>query len=182
MSFVFFDNFSALSKNAWKKQKTAEITKSELYPCILQCLDRYLPDMKIEQKEYTLQGIPVRCLCCGTVIKYSDGRKDRKFCCQDCKNTYHNRLRGKIHDVKPYVDRILVRNYNIMDVLVKTGVSQISVSQLVALGFNSAICTSFNRTRSFSELSIYDISYRVSENRVFNIRRLSLTLQQLKQL
>lgn len=137
--------------------------------------------MRLEQKEYNMEGIPDRCLCCGTVMKYTDGRKDRKFCCQDCKNTYHNRLRSRIHDIKPFIDRTLVRNYDIMDILVKTGVTQIPISQLVALGFNTALCTSFNKSRSFTELSLYDISYRMSENRVFNIHRLSLTLQQLKQ-
>lgn len=130
-----------------------------------------------EKEEYRLATQEHQyCLCCGAEISY--GRTDKKFCNSHCKDTFHNRTKTHFLDVKSKVDHIMENNYRILNDMVKLGVSQISMTDLVAMGFNPSYSTSFSKGRDGMSLSCYDISFRISNLKIFNIRRISLTLRQ----
>lgn len=118
------------------------------------------------------------CLCCGTEIYY--GRKDKKFCSAQCKDKYHNFGKHHFEDARMKIHRAMHKNYMILNDLLRAGVSQIPLSDMVAMGFNPEYVTSYSKLRSGVLLSCYDISFKLSDSRVFNIRRISLTLRQIK--
>ncbi len=137
--------------------------------------------MKEGLKEYVIQSEePARCLCCGHVINY--GRSDKKFCGQQCKDKFHNRSKSHKADAKMKFERAMERNYSILNDLVKLGISQIPMTELVTLGFKPEFMTSCMTSGRGQVFSCYDISYRLSPARAFNIHRIALTLQQIKSL
>lgn len=125
-------------------------------------------------KDYKEAPAP-KCLHCGRTITY--GRTDRKFCSDSCKNTYNNFLR-KVHcTYKTRIDKAIARNYTILNNLVKLKVDQITMAEAQAMGFNPCFVTSHSKESGHSLYTCYDISFRISESRIFNIRRLELYLQ-----
>lgn len=135
--------------------------------------------MSESKKEYLFEELEEgHCLCCGKDMTY--GRSGRKFCSQQCRNTYHNRSKSHLQQAKMKIDGILERNYRILNDLVKMEVSQIPLEMALSMGFNPSFSTSFMRQRTVTVASCYDIAYRISENRIFNIHRLTLSLRQIK--
>lgn len=124
------------------------------------------------------------CLCCGNEIQYGEGhgRRDKKFCDARCKNTYHNMTRGRFLETKPIVDKIIINNYEILTGLLKMCVSQMTLSEAQAMGFNPNYATTFYKRGAYTEYACYDIIYRLSDLRIFNIRRLALPLRQIMKL
>jgi len=116
----------------------------------------------------------VHCLECGTEITY--GRSDKKFCCRLCKDTYNNRIKQSVHSHKIRVDSIIHTNYNFLNNLIKLGVEWIPVGEASAAGFKTGFVTSYSRIGDHYEYACYDIYYRISLTRIFNIRRMSLNL------
>ena len=54
------------------------------------------------------------CIVCNKPLK---GRKDKKYCSLDCKNSYHLNMRYKMRNVIRPVDRLLHRNLEILNEL-----------------------------------------------------------------
>lgn len=121
----------------------------------------------------------VHCLECGTPLAWGS-RSDKKFCCDQCKYTYHNRNRVYRHQCKTKVNNILERNYKILSDLVKMEIDQIPVAQAVSMGFSPSFGTSFAHIGTYIEYTCYDIAYRASATKIFNIHRMSLTLRKDK--
>lgn len=112
------------------------------------------------------------CLECGGEIVY--GRKDRKFCSMKCKNRYHNRMQNYRRSVKLRVTSTLEHNYEILDRLLKAGVSSVSIGDLSQMGYNKEFMTSFHRVGGHDECRCYDIKYFCTSSRIFNIQRVRL--------
>lgn len=118
-----------------------------------------------------------RCLECGTSISY--GRKDKKFCCEECKNRHHNSLARMSKAAKKKVMAILERNYDVLDMLVREGVKAVWLSDLIEQGFNPGYSTFYRKTGRKDRYHCFDISYFMTPNRVScitKIQNLSLTL------
>ena len=118
-----------------------------------------------------------RCLECGTSISY--GRKDKKFCCEECKNRHHNALARMSRTAKKKVMSILERNYDILDMLVREDVKAVWLSDLIEQGFNPGYSTFYRKTGRKDRYHCFDISYFMTPNRVScitKIQNLSLTL------
>lgn len=118
-----------------------------------------------------------RCLECGGSIGY--GRKDKKFCSDDCKNKHHNSLARTSRSAKRKILSALERNYNVLDKLLMDGSDAIWISDAVALGFNPGYSTSFRKTGRKEYYHCFDISYVMTPNRlssISKIQNLSLTL------
>lgn len=119
-----------------------------------------------------------KCLQCGKPIVY--GRSDKKFCCEECRNGYNNYVR-KIHYVyKNRIDDAIRHNYTVLNNLVKLKISQISIDEANAMGLNPNFVTTHIKTSGKDIYNCYDISFRVSDKRIFNIHRLELYLQDNK--
>ena len=119
-----------------------------------------------------------RCLECGDEIVY--GRKDKKFCSDDCRNRHHNHHHRSCRQYKRMVTVILDRNYEILDELVRSGIEAIWVADAIALGFNPAYVTSYRQHGTRSMCHCYDICYVTTDNRmtsISKIQNLSLPLQ-----
>ncbi|MCD8207292.1 MAG: hypothetical protein LUD72_05080 [Bacteroidales bacterium] len=124
--------------------------------------------------EYKVKPVKSKCLECGDAIEY--GRQDKKFCCDNCKNKFHNRRTRGSKRAKLKILSSLERNYSILDKLLKINVTSMSVLELQHLGFNFDCVTSVQRIRRHNVFLCFDISFTVIADRVTSITRLSLNL------
>ncbi len=109
-----------------------------------------------------------RCLECGDEIAYGK-RSDSKFCCTHCRQNWHNRNRNKMHRIKERYDRILEKNYQILLELIESNIHSIDRSRIIAMGFRPEYASKAIHSRSSMLMSCYDISYRMSEQKIFFI-------------
>jgi len=116
---------------------------------------------------------PVYCLYCGDEIP--SGRPDRKFCCQACKNRWHNRKKYQHRGVvEQRVLRILERNHGILDKLLRVGVNSLDRLTLVGLGYNPEYVTSYRKSGVHHQYACFDIHYEQTPTRIKKIVRTTL--------
>lgn len=108
------------------------------------------------------------CPQCGKVVAY--GRVDRRFCSVTCKNQYHNRQRypHKEKEVKRVL-RILDKNRDVLDKLIKMGVQSLELITLLHLGFNVNYFTSLQKVRHRWVYTCLDIRYELTPTRIKNL-------------
>lgn len=83
----------------------------------------------------------VRRVCpnCGGSVT---GRTDKRFCCDECRTMFHNRLyRNKRKEIDR-IDRILKKNRSIIERLYNSGERKVTVRRLYRMGFNFRYITS----------------------------------------
>lgn len=121
-----------------------------------------------------IRRIPV-CLECGHKISY--GRTDKKFCCERCRTRYNN---AQIKAGRAYRRRIMnaiTGNYEILDRLLRAGVTSIDLFEIANLGFVLDVMTSHRKVRRHDECACFDIKYIMTPNRISGIMKISLNLQ-----
>ncbi len=74
-----------------------------------------------------------KCLSCGKKIK---GRSDKKFCCESCKNDYHNCNRSRKPAIFKLQRSAAKRNRSLLVNIEASGVEVISENELKKSGFN----------------------------------------------
>lgn len=111
------------------------------------------------------------CLECGDEIPYG-GRKDRKFCSPNCRNQYHNDRRAYDRIVHQRVDVALQKNYRILQHLMAMGLTQAGNDELFLLGFRRDYKTSCQVVNHRMESRCYEISYKESESRIYDIKKI----------
>ena len=112
------------------------------------------------------------CLMCGSEIQY--GRSDKRFCCEDCRNRYHNIRSGEIRAYRNRVITTLSVNYRILDALLKQNREAAPLAELEAAGFRPGFITSCRKDRyGHTECSCFDIRYCQTAAKLFQIRRIS---------
>ncbi len=112
------------------------------------------------------------CLECGDRIIY--GRSDRKFCCDACKNKFHNRQARNSRHFRQQVNTALEKNYFILDSLRKTSLRNIQMSDLRNMGFHPEFFTSYRKNASREAFMCYDLKYCVCGKSVTSISRISV--------
>ena len=113
-----------------------------------------------------------RCPQCGRVINY--GRVDRRFCSVECKNLYHNRQRYPRRDKEARrVLRILLSNHDILDRMLKMGLTGMDRLSLMHLGYRIDYFTSLERQRHRWVYTCLDIRYELTPTRVKNLAYLT---------
>lgn len=123
---------------------------------------------KIEDMEH-----PVYCLNCGGEIP--SGRPDKKFCCNACKNRWHNRKKHQHREVvEQRVLRILERNHAILDRLERLGVHSVDRLTLVGLGYNLEYVTSYRKSGVHHQYACFDIHYEQTPTRIKKIVRTTI--------
>ena len=125
---------------------------------------------------YTLKyfKIQTRCLQCGKEILY--GRVDRKFCCKECKNQYHNRRRYPLREeMESSVLRKIDTNHSILERLHKDGVDTVDLLTLSHMGFDARFVTSYRRVGRHDVFAIFDLQYEMTPSRLKNLICLSAT-------
>ena len=115
-------------------------------------------------KYYYIQS---RCLQCGKDLPMS-GRPDRKFCCRDCKNKYHNRQRRYPvrEELQGVVLHALETNHAILDRLYKMGVRTLDLATLSQLGYDARYVTSFIRLGRHNIFTLFDLQFEMTPTRI----------------
>jgi predicted nucleic acid-binding Zn ribbon protein len=84
------------------------------------------------------------CLECGTKLI---GRIDKKFCSDQCRNTYNNRMNRDENLFMTKVNRILRKNRKILKELNPNGKAKVHKSKMVSLGFEFKYFTHVYKTK-----------------------------------
>jgi hypothetical protein len=111
-----------------------------------------------------------KCLVCYEQLK---GRADQKFCSDQCRSAFNNKLNPESRHVIKSVNRILKKNYIILCALQAKGKVTTSKSDLQNKGyrFDYFTCTNVTRTSRISYFC-YDQGFRELENdKVTLVRR-----------
>ncbi len=96
------------------------------------------------------------------------GRKDQKFCCDYCRNTYNNKLNEDSNKAVRNINRILRKNRRILSQLNPKGKSKVHLIQLAELGFNFHYFTNIYTTKKgLQYIFCYDLGYREIENKEY---------------
>jgi len=117
---------------------------------------------------YRYEQLKRHCLECGDILVY--GRANRKFCCEACKNKWHNRRKSISWErYEQKIIHILERNHQILCHLVETGVTSIEVTDLARLGYEFDYVTSYRREGKRQLFQCFEIRYYQYGNRVYGI-------------
>ncbi len=73
-----------------------------------------------------------KCLYCGTLL---NGRTDKKFCDDGCRNTYNNSVRLNDEKYLSQINYILRKNWKILKQFYKSRYNTVEVISLVCEGF-----------------------------------------------
>jgi hypothetical protein len=103
------------------------------------------------------------CLECGEPIK---GRADKKFCDDQCRSNYNNKINSDITSEMRTVNNILRKNRKILEAVVHDdGKGKISKQKLTDKGFNFKYFTQTHITQKGSIYKLcYDFGYLPVEN------------------
>ncbi len=98
------------------------------------------------------------CRECGETIR---GRSDKKFCGDQCRNTYNNRCTQEANSIMRSVNCILRKNRKILEELLPGQSARISRQKLYEKGFNFEFTTSLLTTRDGTVFRFcYDFGYQ----------------------
>ncbi len=84
------------------------------------------------------------CLECGTVLR---GRIDQKFCSDQCRNTYNNRLNKDESALMKNINNRLRKNRRILKELNPNGKAKVKKQTLLSKGFNFKYFTNVYKTK-----------------------------------
>lgn len=105
------------------------------------------------------------CPVCGDPII---GRADKKFCSDQCRNTYNNQRYSAQSTLVRKVNRVLMKNYNILIDLNKTGKTKVKRTKLLQEGFDFSYYTSTYKTQKGDVYNlVYDQGYLSLSNELF---------------
>jgi hypothetical protein len=97
------------------------------------------------------------CIECGTPLK---GRVDKRFCSDQCRSTYNNKLNSDGSNYVRNVNNILRKNRRILMALNPEGKSKVSCEKLKTKGFNFSYYTSTYTTKEGAQyFYCYDQGY-----------------------
>jgi hypothetical protein len=110
------------------------------------------------------------CLDCGNSIK---GRSDKKFCDDQCRNNYNNRLKIEDSSTVKQINAILKKNRSILQTLNPEGKLKITAEKMLRLGFNFNY---FTHTYETYKGSIYFFCYeygylKLSQEEILLVKR-----------
>lgn len=86
-----------------------------------------------------------KCMECGFEII---GRSDKKFCSDQCRNTYNNRKKQDSNNFVRNVNGILRKNRRILEELNPTGKTKVNFQKLKDKGFNFDYYTNTYKTKA----------------------------------
>lgn len=109
------------------------------------------------------------CLECGKALY---GRPDKRYCSRSCKNSHYNRQRHLSDSFRRWTLDILMSNYSILDLMLRSGSTTVQMKDIVAAGFRPDVVTGHRKgAKGHEEYSCFDIAYYQSDMKVFGIRR-----------
>lgn len=126
-----------------------------------------LPRTILGEKKLTIMK-PHLCKICGAPIY---GRSDKKYCSVICKDIANNHTRKiRVSVLHETLDQLEI-NYRILKAFHNTK-KGIPLSELDALGFCADICTSFRKEGNRNICCCYNIEYKLSKQKIYDIKLL----------
>ena len=105
------------------------------------------------------------CLECGDPIL---GRSDKKFCGDQCRNAFNNRLNSDSNNLVRNINNQLRKNRRIMAELNPEGKTKVNKEQLLSLGFNFKFSThTYTTQKGTTYYFCYDHGYLQLDDVVF---------------
>ena len=109
------------------------------------------------------------CRECGAPIS---GRSDKKFCCDDCRTAWHNRRYYQRQRAMSVVNRILMRNHDILDLIHSAGVRSIRLTDMRLNGFDRRYFTSVEKgLMGPPRYHLYEYTFSIISGRICRIRK-----------
>jgi predicted nucleic acid-binding Zn ribbon protein len=99
----------------------------------------------LQDNTNTMTEANPKCPECGYEIT---GRSDKKFCSDQCRNTFNNRFKKDTNNYVRKVNSILRKNRRILTELNPTGKSKIHKKKLIEKGFDFDYFTNIYRTKT----------------------------------
>jgi hypothetical protein len=84
------------------------------------------------------------CLDCGEIVK---GRSDKKFCDDQCRSNYNNRLKSEDSSYMRQVNQVIKKNRDILQKLNPGGKTKINRDRLLKQGFDLTYHTHIYQTQ-----------------------------------
>lgn len=102
------------------------------------------------------------CLDCNALLK---GRADKKFCDDQCRNNYNNRLKTEDSAYLKKVNRILAKNRSLLKQHNPMGKTKIKKTVLAKLGYNFDYHTHYYTTQTGNVyIFCYEYGYLLLDN------------------
>lgn len=102
-----------------------------------------------------------KCQECGDKLR---GRADQKYCSDQCRNAFNNKLMSETNNMIRQINRILKKNQLILSVLNPAGKTTVNQSDLIRNGFNFNYFTNVSATRNGRVFHFcYDHGYSMVE-------------------
>lgn len=97
------------------------------------------------------------CIECGESF---NGRADKKFCSDMCRNAYNNKLNSDTNNYVRNINNILRKNRRIMEELLPEETAKVSQQKLMDKGFNFSYFTNITTTKTGkSYVFCYEFGY-----------------------
>ena len=103
-----------------------------------------------------MQPTKRKCLVCGHPIQ---GRADKKFCTEQCRNSHHNQLNRDVNQHVRNINNILRKNRRILADLNPTGQSKVHRDRLLTRGFNFEYFTACYQNQTVTVYYCYEQGY-----------------------
>lgn len=112
-------------------------------------------------------SVVITCMECGTEFK---GRSDKKFCTDQCRSSFNNRLNADSNNTVRNINNALRKNRRILDELLSEKKDRVSRDKLTQKGFTFKYHThSFTSKTGKNYLFYYDRGLMLLENNMFYI-------------
>lgn len=103
-----------------------------------------------------------KCRECNETLR---GRKDQKFCCDQCRNTFNNRLNEDVNNYVRRINSILRKNRRILSHLNPEGKKTVDLFTLAEEGFSFHYFTNTYKTKKGKTYFFcYDQGYTLLES------------------
>ncbi len=111
--------------------------------------------------------ITKKCLVCKTKFI---GRSDKKYCSDQCRNVYNNRINAALSKDIRKTNRILRVNRDILNKYHLIGMEQVSLFSLISEGFILTYFTNMYKDSEGKEIYFcYDMGYQLSDNETVQV-------------
>ncbi len=99
-----------------------------------------------------------------------DGRVDKKFCCDQCRNTFNNKLHQDTNNFTRQINRILKNNRRILSEFYENNNRKIRKEKLQSSGFNFDYLTNIFKTKNGKIYYFcYDLAYIILDDNWISI-------------
>lgn len=108
------------------------------------------------------------CLFCGASLS---GRKDKKYCDDNCRNNHHYNLNKDTNLFVKDVNNVLLHNRSVLKSLCRNAKVMVKMQTLENMGFDFNYITSLHKTkRNDSYRLVYDYAYKIIDDKVVIMR------------